>query len=1363
VIPVKKEASIVDLIDYLEQVTPTYFALQDDVVASSTDLHKQDHCKFHPLFTIPCAKCALDVEFIPTEQEAFIDPIGYETEAGPFSEKSYFERVLMREFSDTKLTPDDFTFGLDADPTHIEYTSDEHDWGDRARNLMAETRCCISDMLRTMRAKVERDRFTQGVLAIAGVGVAIVTLNHFMTPSPYEGEGAIISHINAAAKVPRQLVDRDNKYQRCFSNVAIYPEASKSSTLEQLECKIDRNLHVAIVQRYDENLGVPYGEIEWCNAFPLGKCNWAFVKHQFAEDVTYHVHMRTHPGVGIKSFTALVNKANIREVDGIDACVVNLPAGGDTTDFRIYMKEKLGPDDLKPGMPLFIYHVHKCVIEGKTEEYVAPSQYRYESKIKKVKLGNVKKVGQYIGFSYNLQTHKGMCGSLVFTAGRNPVLIGMHGAGDQQVGEGFAMLMTRDWLEETMSPETIQVKETAPLREEIYGVDTTVDTVIHDFNPIHFLEKTKEHNLEIYGQHKLPLSRFTSDVRPSLVQAQLVERGFVVKDTAPTKKAVRPSRHTHLDKTSEVLPPINPRIMKLAKEDLKAKLKQKVFKEKSCFKDYVHPLSDEHALNGVPGVKGIEPVNPVTAMSHPLQGPKWKFMMDCELKKHLGLKTPRFVRQSVDEDGNPILIYELLFDPEKADVKEEMEITMQCWLDGKRSNVVFKTNCKDAAISFAKAAQDKIRIFSGAPVAFVIITRMLTLTLINSMTYFPIEFESAVGVDASGRDWDYLAEHLQKFSGGQRCGDGDFSAFDQKLRPDFTIAAFEILKMCLVECGFDETMLSLFDGMATECIYPLYDNDGLVVKVFGSGPSGHSTTVVGNGLNNALYLRYAYYAMHERKMNRHLELYDIPLFHTVITLLTYGDDNIFEVHPKEELFNMMSVGEELARIGVMYTDSDKQISTVPFKTLEELSFLKRTFHVHPTIGKRVGALDPDSIDRSLLLSRKLPKNCDESEAQIEAGKWEQALYEAYLHGEEVYTKYLNVFDELKDTKDSAGYRIGTYYNPPTPEKILERYNQSKCCYARAQAVLEGDASGYETESGAYEPESGLYEEDEDEIGDMTWEFLPTTQTSAGGRARASNELETNPRWQQIPAQPGRFNRHVVTVPDFDPYSEMTYEEALFYEVYQEYMQLSWMVSDDEHYYFNVCDWPPPSPLLYWPNGYDDHIAFSFTDVFFRRWCVKHYPETFAMLFQEDMRLLEDFKETISNATAQRLLRKAAIARVTGQIDYLWAEPVGQAVCFNHSRTTQPRAFTLVRKLYRRRTEPLIDSPFPWELNDLVWSYLQTPMEHLVTRHDGLEVWVTPGYRAEDQGFAYDYMCASGSRWESEITNRFLYCTTPVWA
>jgi hypothetical protein len=1078
---VTKEGSIMDLVDYLDEVTPVFFAKQEAIVASSTDMHLKPHCVTHTSFTLPCPKCALldkevPAEFVPVDVTKPLEPSTglwkSFTKADPLNAKirdnPLFEDI-MTDFStssyktiptveECKRNFEHYPCSAEGDGLAHEYIPSCHE---RLRQLLAKPISHWAVSLRQARHNFNASPTLKAMSIIAGIGLSGYAMYHLLTEKPLEEEGAMIAKIQAAARSPRQIVDRDDAYRRVYSNTAVYPEASKSSTLAQLEAKIDRNLHLVLINEFNDKDNTTTGLTQWCNAFPIGGTEWLITGHQFEKDKTYQVEFSTHPEIGIKRFRALVNESNMRPIFGCDAVVLDLPSGGDVTNFTKYMPETADSCEIKAGDSVFVYHVHKCIMNMPTNEYVPPSAYKETGKITKVGPISVANIGTYDGFEYEVENHKGMCGSMIFTTGRNPVLIGLHSAGAPGTKRAGAVRLFQPRVTETKPVDHVLVSESAPRREVIYNKDVTTNPEVHTFNPVHYLSPDKDFNMEIFGQHKLPLSRFTTSVKKSIIQDKLVEQGMEVKDTPPPKSAVRPTRHRHLENGAEILPPVNPRYLKLAKNDFIHKLNEVVLRPESDFTTFVHPLSPDDALNGVVEVKGIEPVNPDTSMSFPLVGPKWKYFKQCDaLKEQFGLNTKRFVRKEVDPiTGDATFHYEIQFDPEKADVIAETEHNLTLFHKAERANITFRTHCKDAAISFEKAAAGKIRIVAGAPVDMVVTSRMLTLTLINAMTYFPAEFESAVGVNAAGKDWEYIADVLSSKSGGQRCGDGDYSAYDQKIRPEFSKAAFEILKYLLAQSGFPPDLLKIFDGFATECIYPIYDIDGLIVKLFGTGPSGHPLTVIINGLVNSLYMRYAYYSMHAADLpsGQIMTLGLIPLFHEMVALMTYGDDNGFDTSPEETMFNMISVAEELAKIGVKYTGADKKVSTKPFKTLDEMSFLKRSFLVHPELKVRVGALDLDSINRSLLMSRGVPKGCPNSEAEITAQNMMGALGEAYLHGEEVYYRYRTMFQSLLDVRDSESYAIKDYYYPPTVEELRDRYFNTTCCYLAAQATLKGQA------------------------------------------------------------------------------------------------------------------------------------------------------------------------------------------------------------------------------------------------------------------------------------------------------------------
>lgn len=1085
--PLITNASIVELVDYLHDVTPLFYTIQQKLVDNNCELHKKEHCSKHPRFTLPCPACAsaqCSDDFEPLDQsKAFITHHNLDTIKDMDAEKGVNKG---RDIADSLLAEesDPMFYGEETYHDSLEIPelkdTEKLSFAKRIEFIRSTSHNALCEISAGMK-KAAQEPSIQLIGGIAAVGLAAFAVIQMTKDPRLDNEGAMITRINKVAKSPRQIVERDDAYQKIYSNVKEFPKASVSTTINDLEAKIDRNLHVAIVHELNPLTGEEYAHSEWCNTFPLSGCEWIFPGHQFDHNRTYKVKFRSHPGLGIKRFDVIVDQSNTRPIPGTDGCIVHAPRGGDVANFEKYMPDSVDRDLLAEGTDIKIYHLHQHCVQDPTQ-YARPSDTAIRTKITKLAVVDIPEVGEYLSISYKAPTYKGLCGALIFTNCRNPVLIGMHTAGNGIDGAGI--LLAKDMCNATKL-DRLQVAESSPMREEIYGVDTTTVEDVHGFNAVHYL--SNENNFEAIGQRKMANASFKSDIIDSPVKEKLEEEFNLPKMFgAPSKKGARPSRWQHMEAATKPREHLNPSILKLASTDLRKKLSDALLSNDK-FKEFVHPLSEADAMSGVPGVKGFDPLNPNTSMSDPMHGPKYKYFQQNELREKAafeaaGIISRQYITKVDNGDGTCTHQYEIRFDPDKADVYMEDERNVTVTANGQRMNLTFRTNLKDEVQKIEKIEAGVIRVFAGAPVSMVIISRMLTLALVNAMTYYPEEFESAVGVNASGKDWEYIHDILAK--NPERIGEGDFSKYDQNIRPEESYEAFDMLRYILKDCGFTDELIKIFDGFATECMFPIYESDGFVYKAFGTNPSGHPLTVIINGLINSLYMRYAYYALHQKQIWRdaltahghesgrvlsnpqfRLQIGDIPLFHEVIALITYGDDNLFSVDPSEELFNQTSVGTELGLVGIKYTDGSKKIATKPFIHLDDAAFLKRRFFYHPMLNARVGNLDIKSIYKSLLFCKRLKGSDTRFQAQIIGGNFSQAMSELFLHGEEVYDDHLRRFKKvLQGERDADGQLISDWFNPPTKEELVARFDSTTCAYGPAK-----DAINMRKESGVNDP------------------------------------------------------------------------------------------------------------------------------------------------------------------------------------------------------------------------------------------------------------------------------------------------------
>lgn len=1235
---------VVGLIDYLGDTTPGYFKIQEAIVESSSDMHLKPHCTKHPLFTTPCPKCmkverekraesiarenaAIDVddevfymatnaltnnmedvealkqgtdleEAIeqmpePTDRWEPIDP-----EAGPV-EELLNPLAPVDEFLHEFLTPDMLKDQTTLDAQTPEDDEEPLDFFARMHFICGQTDACLKDLAKTVIKTVEQHPVATALGSIAAAALAMVSIFNLMQPKRIEPEGAILTRIQEASKTPETFVERDGKYQKVYSIQGPRPGASVSTTLTQLESRIDSNLYVVIFQKWDQSLGEAVGPRTWGNAVPVGKGQWLITGHQVDLDEDTMATFQFHPNIGAKRFTVILNKANAYSIPKVDAIVATLPGGGDNVDFSKYMFDDAAAASYEKGAPLLVYHAHLSQIDPKNESYVEPSKYKLVSSVNKIERRRVRNVGTHDLLMYDGPNHDGMCGSMVFLGGKNPVFIGIHTAGDKDAKECGVTLITKDMIQR--DAEHIQILESNDFPAKIMGKEVPVSTHVHRFAPVMNVEDN-DRAFEAVGQHSLPTAKFRTSIGKSPLAGHMEDvMDYEPTHGSPPLKGARVSRARHFDETTKTRKPVNPKYLKVAVRDLKRKLKRLTAKQ--AFRDHVHTMNLKDACSGVDGVKGFDCTNPLTAMGFPFTGPKWQRLMQSGLEKELGIETFKYITRVVDGD-KVSYTYELKFDKELFDVEGQLEELLHWFVEeGKRANVVFKANLKDEALKFKKIEANHIRVFAGAPLHMVLLARMLTLPLLNLMTMFPAEFETAVGVDATGRDWKKIRAILEKF--GELVGDGDFKTYDTNMDPNFSEAGWGVTKFLLEQCGFGEDCLKAFDGLATECIYPFYESNGFIYKALGSNPSGHPLTVIINSLANSIYMRYAYYAMHDVS-----ELDVIPEFAEMVSLITYGDDNAYNVHPDEKLFNMQSVCAELEKIGVVYTGADKEKPKTPFKKLCEISFLKRTFHVHPVLQEPVGALEKSSIYKSLYLMR-YEKSRKESDAEICAMNLANALRELYYHSRTDYLEHFPLFLEIASRAvDSQGHRVLSHYKPPSEKQIIADFQATTSRYEEALEKIE------------LSPEAGnadLQSDDDDHNEALYGRFL------------------------QISHFNGCLHRN--RVPAFD----------WIRDDYVKAKHAFWVKTSLMRLLFHEC-YPCPAEYERSPRGLMIVMPtiFSAMDVKFRRFMAEEFPMTLGAVLAQDFRLcgkIDVLEHELSVRILQIRAKKDMLKKAIQAIEY----------------------------------------------------------------------------------------------------------------
>jgi hypothetical protein len=240
-------------------------------------------------------------------------------------------------------------------------------------------------------------------------------------------------------------------------------------------------------------------------------------------------------------------------------------------------------------------------------------------------------------------------------------------------------------------------------------------------------------------------------------------------------------------------------------------------------------------------------------------------------------------------------------------------------------------------------------------------------------------------------------------------------------------------------------------GIAYDTAFPTVDFNGDLIQFFGSNPSGYPLTVIINGLVNSLYIRYAYH-----QLNPHNE---VNSFQENVRLLTYGDDNVMT--SKVNWFSHTTISETLQAIGVTYTMADKQAKSIPFISLTQISFLKRTWTWNHELRAYLAPLDHESIEKMLMVwvrSKIAPEN-----QMMDIIK--SAVSEYFFYGKNTYNKKVKLLRSIVEIMKWEEYIQPSSF--PTWNAMKDRFRNSS------------ERNGFEV----------YYEISDDEYSDPEYELL----------------------------------------------------------------------------------------------------------------------------------------------------------------------------------------------------------------------------------------------------------------------------------
>ena len=817
--------------------------------------------------------------------------------------------------------------------------------------------------------KKHQEVILKATLASVAIGATIYAIHRI-----YKAMNTLSDHGSEVRTPVRIEGDAPSPWKRPQVSSIPKSEASATTTFSALSEKVAK--HIGHLNIIDHERSVK----RKCDIMPMCNNFWLAPSHVF-EEKEYLVQIQTTPrDVLGKNPTQLVGPENWVRIPDTDFILICLTSGGDVPDFGRFL-----PIDTFDYPDTYVDGIWKND-QGEVDRDGFKLHGSKEVVTKKAKFHGVT-------YNYPRPTFEGLCMMALVTRTRGPVLAGFHLAGKTDQSFGAAGTLLKSQLDSAIvalrEKGVLECHSTGEMITSKYGIDFTPTSSIPPSSAVNFLVDAEDGTQPVgivYGEHPLGTRTFQSGVKKSPISDSVLNHtGLPRIHGKPT--AMNSWVHWQRDLSLMSIPrgQFRPSIMKQARNDF-ANMIDKFFETNPEMLKLVHPYSKDAVLAGIDGVNSVDRIDLSTSMGFPVNKQKKNFIHESE-REVPGITCPL----DVDEQ-----------------FWVETERMEDCLANGERIFTVFRGNLKDTPTKWTSM---KVRVFAGCEFAFLCLTRKYFLSIIRVIQSNWDHFECAVGINAHGKDWTKLADTLTRY-GDERMIAGDYAAFDKSAAPEAMLGAFDQLIRIAEKAGYTERQLCIMRGIATEICLPVYEFNGVLLQMFGSNPSGHPLTVIINNVMNSLYLRYAYYVIHDGEK--------VPPFSDVIALMCYGDDNAMGVHESETEFNHTRVSNELAKVGIKYTMADKEAESGPYIKFSEVSFLKRFFVWSNDVQQYVAPIEEASISKSLHNYMKR-KGSDTLPEKIAADAIKNAQREYFRHGRDIYTARMDQLARVRDECDLVAY------------------------------------------------------------------------------------------------------------------------------------------------------------------------------------------------------------------------------------------------------------------------------------------------------------------------------------------------------
>lgn len=563
---------------------------------------------------------------------------------------------------------------------------------------------------------------------------------------------------------------------------------------------------------------------------------------------------------------------------------------------------------------------------------------------------SIRKHYEYTG----LETKDGDCGAMLMgvSSGLARKILGIHVAG--AIGYGMSSPLNiqdiRSGLEKISRAAQISLDLTPVLQS--VGTKEDVELPEGDFSPV------GKALFQVASPSKTAL-------RPSVIHGFITEPTTMPSALRPVKvdgKRVDPMS-LGLKKAGKIPPFLDEQKLAVSVNDVERIINSNIDP------DHKRVLSDMEAVTGVEGDPFLAPINRKSSPGFPL------------------------VRE---KKGAPGKMRWLGSDEYKldAEIQQAMHSIEQNARENKRTATIWTDTLKDERRPLEKVKIGKTRVFSAGPMNYTLVFRKYFLGFAAHCAKNRIDNEISIGTNVYSSDWNRTATKL--CSKGDKVIAGDFSNFDGTLVLQILADVVEIINKFYDDGEENAQIRCVLWKEIVNSVHLRGDNVYLWTH---SQPSGCPITAILNSIYNSISMRYVWMLVMPK------EYQTMKLFNKHVAMVSYGDDNCVNIHDDViALFNQLTIAAGYLEMGMIYTDEAKTGVMIPYRTLSDIAYLKRTFTWSEAEHQY---LAPLSLDVVLEMVNWIRGDFDTEERTIE--NMETSAFELSLHGKTTFEHWIEKY------------------------------------------------------------------------------------------------------------------------------------------------------------------------------------------------------------------------------------------------------------------------------------------------------------------------------------------------------------------